>query len=53
MKKVKDGDILKTKFGVILEVIEKDGILYLKNKLGGTVSHFSNLVVPFEIIKED
>ena len=51
MKKVKHGDTIETERGSVLNVIEKKGILYLQNKNGGGVSHFKDLVVPYEIIK--
>ena len=52
MEKVKDGDTIKTERGVILKIKEKKGILYIKNKKSGTVSLYSRLAVPFEVIKD-
>ena len=47
---VQDGDIIETERGVRLNIIEKNGVLYIKNSASSGVSLFSRLAVPFIII---
>jgi len=46
-KNIKDGDKIKTERGVELDIVEKDGELYMKNSGNGQISHLDILNIPF------
>ncbi len=52
-KLVKNGDQIKTTRGVVLDIVEIEGILYMRNSGNGRKSPLSIIDIDFYILEDD